>query len=50
MVINQGHSSHDRSLGRHNRRSHQPVPNQVPERLGSVIVTFIGDELIKTIE
>jgi hypothetical protein len=50
MVINRGYSSHDPSLGRNHRRSYQPVPDQAPEHLGSVIVTFIGDELIKTIE
>lgn len=48
MVIDQRHGSHDGGLRCHDRRPHQPIPDQVPERLGTVVVAFFSNELVKT--
>jgi hypothetical protein len=50
MVINQGYGSHDRRLRRHYGGAYQPVPYQVSERLGSIVVAFFSDEPIETVQ
>jgi len=50
MVVDQRHASYDGSIRRHDGRAHKPIPDQVAECLGSVVVAFFSDELVKTLE
>ncbi|HXX99354.1 MAG TPA: hypothetical protein VEI54_00445 [Candidatus Limnocylindrales bacterium] len=50
MVIDQSHGCHDWSSRGHDCSPHKPVPDQVAEGLGSVVVAFSRDEIVKPIE
>ena len=50
MVIEQSYGSDDERFRSYNRRSHKPIAYQIPKRLGSVVIAFFSDELVKAIE
>jgi hypothetical protein len=50
MVIDQRHGSHNRSRWGYDRSPHKPVPYQVAESLGPIVVAFFSDEFVKPIE
>ena len=50
MVINQGYGSYNRGLRCYNRGADESIPDQVPERLGPVVIPFFGNEPVKAIE
>jgi hypothetical protein len=50
MVIDQRYCPDDWSPGGDNCTFHEPVPNQVAECFGSVLITLFNDELVKTIQ
>ena len=50
MVIDQSHGCHDRSRRGPDCSPHKPVPDEVAEGLGSVVVAFFRDEFVKAIE
>jgi len=50
VVVDQGDGSHHRSFRSHHRGSNQLVPDQVTERFRPVLVAFIRNELIETLQ
>ncbi|HLV85870.1 MAG TPA: hypothetical protein VKV39_02765 [Candidatus Sulfotelmatobacter sp.] len=50
MVVDQCYGSHDGSLRGDDCAPHESISNQVSECLGSIVVAFLSDELVKTIE
>lgn len=50
VIVYQCDSSHDRCIRGPNRSPNKLVPDKVAKCLGSVIVAFFRDELVKAVE
>ena len=50
MIIDQGHGSDDGGFRGYDRSPYNPVPDEIAERFRPVVVPFVSDEFVKTIE
>ena len=48
VIVNQLHRPNDGSVGGYHGRLDQSIANQVAERLRAVLISFAGDERVKT--